>query len=84
MSEHYFESVHSDGHVRQPFRAVCAKCKLDVYFDIDPDGTPGFNGDWATEDGDYGCEMVGHDDGHVPLNIVYDRTMYPRPEEVKT
>jgi hypothetical protein len=78
-----FASAFDGAMIRQPFRATCAKCNLPVYFDIDPGGTPGFNGDWRTEDGDYGCVLVGDDDAHVPLCIAYDRTMYPRPEEVK-
>lgn len=80
-----FPSVHAHGTIRQPFRATCRKCGETIYFDIDPSGTPGFNGDWGNGDGDWGCSVDNGDDsedgnGHVPTNIVYDLHLFPRPE----
>jgi hypothetical protein len=78
-----FASAEYHGLIRQPFCAECAKCGMTIYFDIDPAGTPGFNGDWGDGDGDYGCEIDNGEDsedgnGHVPARIEYDRTLYPR------
>lgn len=82
---HRFPSALIHGNVRQPFAAQCAKCSRAIYFDIDPGGIPGFNGDWGDGDGDYGCEVDSGDDsedgnGHVPTQIRYDRHLYPRED----
>ncbi len=71
------------GNIRQPFRAVCAKCQETIYFDIDPSGTPGLNGEWGNNFGDYGCAVDNGEDsedgnGHVAENIVYDRSLIKR------
>jgi hypothetical protein len=61
-----------------PLFATCKVCKASLQFDIDPDGTPGRNGDWGA-DGDYGC-ITGDDegcDGHTPVNIRWE----PNTEE---
>jgi hypothetical protein len=53
-----------------PLFATCDVCGESLQFDIDPNGTPGQNGDWGA-DGDYGCE-TGDDegsDGHTPVDI---------------
>jgi hypothetical protein len=65
---------------RQPFEAVCRKCDQKIYFDIDSDGTPGFNGDWGDGEGDYGCVEDTKGNGHRPMNVRYNRNLYPEPK----
>jgi len=77
-------AVMPGGNIRQPFVAQCRKCFKTIYFDIDPGGTPGFNGDWGDGYGDYGCEVDNGENspdgnGHVPGAIRYVRRLYPYP-----
>lgn len=85
---HVFDSATVGPNIRQPFVARCKKCRATIYFDIDPAGTPGFNGDWGDGHGDYGCSVDNGENsedgnGHVPTAIKYNRTLYPRPSETK-
>lgn len=86
MPKYRFTSNKNGGMIRQPFQAVCAKCHSIIYFDIDESGTKGFNGDWGDGRGDYGCEIDNGEDsedgnGHIPMNIQYNRDLYPRPKD---
>lgn len=89
MSRIQFTGPLIDGDMEiQPFRAQCSKCKLPIFFNIAPGGTPGRNGDWFTaydsRSGDYGCatedELFGN--GHAPTDIEYDPYLVqePKPE----
>lgn len=76
-------AVTECGKINQPFYATCQKCGQRIFFDIDPSGTPGLNGDWGDRNGDYGCEVDNGDDsedgnGHVPTGIIYDRSIILR------
>lgn len=84
--QHRFNSHTFGGNIRQPFEAICRKCGEKIYFDIDPSGTPGFNGDWGDGHGNYGCVVDNGDDsedgnGHTPSRIRYNRKLYPRPQK---
>lgn len=83
MARRHFSSARVDygSMILQPFRAQCEKCNEDIFFNLDPNGTEGANGDWCTigvDAGlgcDYGCtDDDEHGNGHWPAadSLEYD------------